>query len=481
MSLSRSTPEAQGVSAAALLDFIKDADQKIDGMHAFMLVRHGHVVAEGWWAPYSAESPHSLFSLSKSFTSTAIGLAIAEGKLSLDDEVLKFFPEDAPETLADNLKAMRLRDLLCMSSGQHAEDIEKFDFYSDESLTKAFLSLPVAHKPGTHFAYNTPGTYMLSAIVQKITGQKMVDYLRPGIFAPLEIDPQWAESKQGVSLGGFGLAIRTEGIAKFGQLYLQKGVWNGKQLIPAAWVEAATARQTSNGSSPLSDWDQGYGYQFWRCRHGCYRGDGAFGQYCIVMPELDAVVAINAGTRDMGSVMNLVWDKLLPALQSSALPADDACDARLKMALAGLTAPLPQGRATSPLAGKLSGRTFTIAANDQRIDAVALEVGEAKDTLSLRIGRTTHRITVGHNAWEKGRTFLATDLGNRQVAAGEQPVAASGAWTSDTAYTAHICFYESPITLAADLHFDGNRVTINIEPQVAFGPTTNPTLTGEAR
>ena len=139
---------------------------------------------------------------------------------------------------------------------------------------------------------------MLSAIVQKATGQTVLDYLQPRLFEPLGIEqPTWETSPQGISTGGYGLSIRTEDIAKFGQLYLQKGKWQGKQLVPASWVEAATARQTSNGSNPNSDWDQGYGYQFWRCRHGAYRGDGAFGQYCIVLPEQDAVIAITSGVR----------------------------------------------------------------------------------------------------------------------------------------------------------------------------------------
>src|SRR5262249_17904140 len=161
-------------------------------------------------------------------------------------------------------------------------------------------------------------TYMLSAIVQKTAGLTVLDYLRPRLFEPLGIeDPTWGTSPQGVSLGGYGLSIRTEDIARFGQLYLQKGEWQGRQLLPTTRVQAATSRQVSNGSSPQSDWDQGYGYQFWRCRHGAFRGDGAFGQYCLVMPEQDAVLAITSGVKDMQAVLNLVWDKLLPALGSS--------------------------------------------------------------------------------------------------------------------------------------------------------------------
>src|SRR5437660_3191760 len=178
---------------------------------------------------------------------------------------------------------------------------------------------------------------MQSAIVQKVTGQTVLDYLRPRLFEPLGIaDPTWGTSPQGITLGGYGLSIRTEDIAKFGQLYLQHGKWNDRQLIPAAWVEAATSRQTSNGSNPNSDWDQGYGYQFWRARHGAYRGDGAFGQFCIVMPEQDAVVAITSGVRDMQAVLNLVWEQLLPALKPSTLDTDDDSHKKLVRTLKGL-------------------------------------------------------------------------------------------------------------------------------------------------
>ncbi|HEY2411543.1 MAG TPA: serine hydrolase, partial [Pirellulaceae bacterium] len=284
--LPRSSPEAEGVSSAGVLAFIEAADKGLDSLHSIMLVRHGKVVAEGWWAPYSPAAPHSLYSLSKSFTSTAVGMAIAEGKLKLDDDVLKFFPEDAPAEPSKNLQAMRVSDLLRMNTGHQTEPKR----VADQVWTKAFLAHEVPFKPGTHFLYNTSATYMLSAIVQKATGEKLIDYLRPRLFEPLGIEnPTWESSPQGINTGGYGLSVRTEDIAKFGQLYLQKGTWHGKQLLPEEWVAKATARQTSNGSNPKSDWDQGYGYQFWRCRHGAYRGDGAFGQFCVVLPEQDAV------------------------------------------------------------------------------------------------------------------------------------------------------------------------------------------------
>src|SRR5262249_2958918 len=256
------------------------------------------------------------------------------------------------------LRAMRLTDLPRMPTGHKTEPPRK----PDEPWTKTFLAQPVPFKPGTHFLYNTSATYMLSAAVQKATGQTVLDYLKPRLFEPLGIEkPTWEASPQGISAGGYGLSVRTEDIAKFGQLYLQKGKWQGKQLVPEGWVEAATARQTSNGSNPRSDWDQGYGYQFWRCRHGAYRRDGAFGQYCVVLPDQDAVIAITAGVRDLQAVLNLVWDKLLPALKPSALPLDEAAAKKLAGTLKALTLRLPEAKGTP---AKVAGKKFVFPAND---------------------------------------------------------------------------------------------------------------------
>jgi CubicO group peptidase (beta-lactamase class C family) len=340
--LPRSTPEAQGISSAVVLGFIESAEAKIDALHSFMLVRHGQVVAEGWWAPHTAGQEHVLFSLSKSFTSTAVGLAVAEGKLSIDDPVLRFFPDEAPPAPSADLQAMRVRDLLTMATGHRKEDIDSFPFRSfpllpPRNLVTAFFEMPIVHKPGTQFIYDSPASYLLSAIVQKVTGQTVRDYLRPRLFEPLGMgNPTWETSAQGISFGGFGLSLRTEDIACFGQLYLQKGEWRGRQLLPAAWVEAATARQIGNGTEGTSDWNEGYGYQFWRCRQGFYRGDGARGQFCIVMPQYDAVMAITSDTNAMAAVMNLVWDVIVPAFQDAPLPANPAACEKLTAKSASL-------------------------------------------------------------------------------------------------------------------------------------------------
>ena len=484
--LLRSAPERQGISPLAILAFVEKADAEIDAMHSFMLVRHGHVVAEGWWAPYDAKTPHVLYSLSKSFTSTAVGLAIAEGKLSLDDEVLKMFPEEAPAEPSANLKAMRVRDLLRMSNGNQTEAaLWRRDAASptpDDSWTKKFLAHPVPFKPGTHFLYNSPGTFMLSAMVQKTTGASVLDYLRPRLFDPLGFDnPAWVASPEGITAGAWGLLARTEEIARFGQLYLQHGKWNGRQLVPAAWVEEATARQTSNGSSPASDWDQGYGYQFWRSRHDSYRGDGAFGQYCLVLPALDAVVVITSGVRDMQRVMNLVWDMLLPAMKEAALPDDAAGRQKLAAKLASLTLRPAAGAATAPLAAAVSRRWYEFPENERGVQAVALDFDPVALALLVRTAGGETRTPIGLGSWAKSRDGFANGL-ERILSVPARPlIAASGGWTAADAFTVKLAAYETPFYSTLTLHFDGDRLNLGSEHNVAFGPTKLPPLVGQAR
>jgi CubicO group peptidase (beta-lactamase class C family) len=471
--LPRSTPEAQGVSSAAVLAFIDAADQKVDVMNSFMLVRHGHVVAEGWWTPYDAKSRHELYSLSKSFTSTAVGMAVADGKLSIDDTVMSFFPDDAPKEPSANLKNMRVRDLLCMNTGHQSEP--SVTPATKDPWTKVFLNHTVPFKPGTHFLYNTPATYMQSAIVQKVTGKTVLEYLKPRLFDPLGIEaPTWGTSPQGVSLGGYGLNVRTEDIAKFGQLYLQKGKWGDKQLIPAEWVAMATSKQTSNGSNPKSDWDQGYGFQFWRSRNGAYRGDGAFGQYCVVLPEQDAVIAITSGTKDMQNVLNLVWDVLLPGLKKEPLPADDAGAKKLTDKLAKLSVPVQQGVKNARIPKDVSGVSYTFAANDQKVEALALRFDESGGGVKLvsKMNGEERTMECGAGEWKRGTMAVGPPA---------TPAAASGAWTADDTYTAKVVLTETPFIATLTFRFADGKLEYDAKRNVGFGPTAAPKLTGEKK
>jgi CubicO group peptidase (beta-lactamase class C family) len=469
--LVRSTSEEQGISSAALLKFVDVLDKDIHEMHSLMLLRHGKVIAEGWWHPYRPASPHMLFSLSKSFTSTAVGLAVAEGLLSVDDKVVSFFPRDLPAEVSENLAAMRVRHLLSMSSGHDQDTTGRIARRRSKNWVKSFLSLPVEHAPGTHWVYNSGNSYILSAIVQKVTGMKLIDYLQPRLFEPLGIQgATWEISPQGINMGGWGLNVVTEDIACFGQLYLQKGKWNRKRILTEAWVEEATASHIANDRTD-SDWHQGYGYQFWRCQHNAYRGDGAFGQYCIVMPEQDAVLAITSAVDDMQAVLNQVWAYLLPAFEQSALPADASARATLAQRLSGLALLSPYGVPYSPLAAGLSGKTYLLEHNRMKIEAVSFEFGTKESQVVVRDNDGEHAIVCRPGEWTESRALLF----------GGQPAVSvtSGAWISTDTFLISLRWYETPFYNTYSCRFKDGRVLISTWINVSFGPKKGPTLRGK--
>lgn len=478
--LQRTTPEAQGISSSAILGFIEEAEQTIHELHSLMLLRHGAVVAEGWWEPFGPDDPHMLFSLSKSFTSTGAGFAIAEGLFSLDDSVISFFPDDLPEHVSENLASMRVRHLLSMSTG-HADDTLGVVLH-EQNWARAFLAHPVEYTPGTHFLYNSGATYMVSAIVQRVAGMTLLEYLRPRLMEPLSIrDATWETSPSGVNTGGWGLKIKTRDIAKFGQLYLQDGKWGGTQLLPEGWVAEATRSHISNAPADAIDWGQGYGFQFWRCRFGAYRGDGAFGQFCVVMPEQDAVLAITSGLMDMQAVLNLVWKYLLPAMGPVALSEDDTAQTRLANKLASLSLIPPQGEHSSPISSRESGHKFVFEPNDQKFEAITVRWGDEQDSVMLWVNGEVYQVACGHGRWVKGRTAFNTSIGRLGSASTvvQQPVAASGAWTADNTYVACLYFYETPFRLTITCRFGDGSVVVDQKMNVSFDPSGRPSLTAK--
>lgn len=470
--LPRSTPESQGVSSKAVLAFVQAVNTQITELHSYMLVRHGQVVAEGWWKPYAPTYPHMLFSLSKSFTSTAVGLAVAERRLSVEDTVLSFFPEFAPKKVSPNLAAMRVKHLLSMVTGHAADTLERI-YKRGGNWVRNFLALPVENEPGAPFVYNNGASFMLSAIVQKLTGQTLLDYLTPRLFEPLGIEhPTWESVPGGINAGGWGLSITTEDIAKFGQLYLQQGVWNGKQLISAAWVSAATRKQVPNDTNENPDWQQGYGYQFWRCRHNCYRGDGAFGQFCVVMPEQDAVLAITAGVEKMQPILDLVWQHLLPAFSQADLQPDSAAHKKLVKFSGGLAFSAPQGEKHSALAAGVSGKTYQVEPNPVKVSSLVFDFGAEGCRVSVMQGkRHRHSFEVGYGAWKEGWTTLTT----RQPA----HIFASGVWQSANTFVMTLRFVETPFTSTVTCLFEGDSLTVTQVANLAFGPKEGATLRGK--
>jgi CubicO group peptidase (beta-lactamase class C family) len=465
--LQRAAPERQGVASSVLLQFVETLENQIHEIHSFMLLRHGAVVAEGWWSPYGREHPHMLFSLSKSFTSTAVGLAVTEGHFSIDDLVLSFFPDETPAEVSEPLAAMRVRHLLSMSTGHAVDTWSYMVERPDGNWIKGFFEVPVLHTPGTHFLYNTGATYMLSAIVQKTTGLKLMDYLTPRLFEPLGIEnATWEESPQGINVGGIGLSMKTEDIARFGQLYLQKGMWQGRQLLSEAWITEATASQISNGEGAESDWTQGYGYQFWRCRHGAYRGDGVFGQYCIIMPEQDAVLVITAGVDvfDMQQPLDLVWEILLPAMRVDALPEDVSAQEKLSEKLSSLSLPPVQGQAASPISSQISGRTYGVDINELKIETITLNFAGSGCTVKIKTAAGGETISCGYGMWQQGQTTLF----NNPWLFALTPIAASGAWTAEDRFTMIVRLYETPFFHTLVYHFVGDEMMVETRVNVSF-------------
>ncbi len=476
--LARATPESQGISSASILRFVEAVESQIHELHSLMLLRHGKVVAEGWWSPYGREYPHLLFSLSKSFTSTAIGLAVSEGILTLDDQVISFFTDEAPAEPNEHLAAMQVSHLLTMSTGQDNDTWLNMIDRADGDWIKGFFEVPVVSPPGSHFVYNNGASYLLSAIIQKVTGMKLVDYLKSRLFEPLGItNAIWKESPQGISGGGIGLSLKTEDVARFGQLYLQKGRWQDRQILSKDWVQEATGSQISNVGIEV-DWSQGYGYQFWRSRHNAYRGDGVFGQWCIVMPEQDAVLAITAGIDlfESQQPLNLVWEILLPAMQADALPDDSAAYDTLFKKLSGLILMPVQGQPTSPIIPQISGRTYAVDANELKLEAITLSFSDLGCEVRFKTAAGEEPITCGYSSWQRGEITLF----NQPLLFDYSPVAVSGAWTDDDTFTMIFRLYETPFFHTLVCNFAGDELMIESRINVSLESTKPLLLTARS-
>jgi CubicO group peptidase (beta-lactamase class C family) len=476
-SFPRSTPEAEGVSVAGIDSFLTAAGQSKHEFHSIMVLRHGKVVAEGWWNPYASTLKHALYSTSKSFTSTAVGFAITEKRLSLNDKVVSFFPESLPDTVKPFLAELTVKDLLMMSAGMEPDPTSVIPFAKTDWV-KGFLSTRIVNQPGTKFLYNTMATFMLSAIVQKVTGQREVEYLKPRLFEPLGITGEdWEVNKQGINTGGWGLRLKTEDMAKLGQLYLQKGMWHGKQILPAAWVNEATtfkidqAPGVAQSKKDSSDWMQGYCYQFWRCRHNAFRADGAFGQYIIVMPDQDAVIAVTCETPDMQGEINLVWQYLLPAMHKGTLPANPSGDEAVKNRLANLSlAPLPQKSAT----GTLDGKTYNFAENALQIKSITFKQDAGVCRAIIQKDSGSYTLNFGSGKWEPGLTDMDGPgllTGAKEDISFLRPYKVDGsyAWTDNKTIELKLRYIESPHSETFTCRFDNGKLDLKWEPSFAYG------------
>lgn len=472
--LPRSTPEAEGVSSQGIISFLDSAVTSKHEFHSIMFLRHGKVIAEGWWNPYRADLKHTLYSCSKSFTATAIGFAVSEKKLSVKDKVISFFPNDLPDTVSSFLSELSVKDVLSMSVGQDPDPTGSI-VSKDTNWVRGFLSLPIINKPGTKFLYNSLGTYMLSAIVQKVTGQKVIDYLTPRLFQPLGITGMdWETDPNGINTGGWGLRLKTEDMARFAQLFLQKGKWNGKQILPATWVEEASTLKIiqhpeySQAKRDSSDWEQGYCYQMWRCRHNAFRGDGAFGQFMIVMPDEDAVIAITSETSDMQGELNMVWKYLLPAMHKQKLNADKKAQTILQQKLQSLALRQPDKGVENSTQSNISGKAFNMEPNDKNIQAISFQFKDSQWQVGLKTDTAFYKLNFWRGKWIEDQT---TRHGPNLVSAAKAnltglppfKIAGEYSWKDENTLELILRYIESPHTETLDCTFNADNIKILIQ------------------
>lgn len=403
--LPRSTPEAQGVPSRLVEQFLKDLEALKDAdTHSVIIQRHGVQIVQAHFKPYRGDYPHILYSLSKTFTATAVGFAVQEGLLSLDDRLLDLFADKAlPVPLRNGrLSTLTIRHLLTMQSGVKFNELGSV---LERDWAKGFMQSEFAFEPGSQFSYNSMNSYMLSAAICRKAGMGLVEYLTPRLFEPLGIrGVQWETCPNGIEKGGWGLMLRPEDMAKLGQLYLQKGCYpvNGRmrRLLSVDWVRQATANQTGCCKGA----PHGYGYHIWLCkRPGVYNFNGMFGQYVIVLPKSDMVVAITGGSQNLmpeSGTLGLVQDTFgrKELLSDAPLPKDICALKSMVRTIQGLTLfkkeILPR-RTPASLFRRLAGRKKELTDTERRYNGTQYSLSKSFGSLLPMVLQCVHNNFTG--------------------------------------------------------------------------------------
>lgn len=349
-------PEEVGVDSKVITAFLNEINEKGLGLQSFTVVCHDKVCAQGFFKPYNADTPHVLYSMSKSVTSTAIGFAVSEGLISLNDRVAEFFPE-YPMSKRPFNRMLTIRMLLTMHSDKL---ITVLDEKGQKDWIANFMGATFILPPNTKFNYISENTFMLSAIISRVTGMSVVDYLYPRIFEPLGIEkPFWEMDGAGNNAGGWGLYMKSEDLAKFFLPYIHNGKWiDGTQIVPEIWVKEATRKQVNSVRDGYIDNMEGYGYQFWRNPiANSSRADGLFGQRCFLFPDYDALVVLNCGEAEDYKVMKVFWKYFPQCFGYEALPENkQAYDEMLETIEGCHVEELPATERNIEMEQKISGR-----------------------------------------------------------------------------------------------------------------------------
>jgi CubicO group peptidase (beta-lactamase class C family) len=427
--LPRSTPEEQGVPSEAVLRLARRWEREGNEPHGMVLIRHGVVVAEAAWRPWPRDGIRLVYSVSKTFLAIAAALAEADGALARDERLVDVFPEAAG---AAGPRAARLtvEDCLRMSTGHHGDTLDAFAGLGEESVA-VFLAAEPEQEPGSWFLYHNGASRVLALAVQRRTGQRLLDYLRPRVLDPLGVSEAAWTTWAGTDLGHSGLHVSTDALARLGLLLLQDGVWRGRRLLPAGWVATASSplADTTHHPDP-ADWTVGYGYQMWRSRNG-FRADGAYGQFALVLPDHDLVVAVTSCTEMTVEVLEAVWDELLPHLHEIPLPPDPAAQERLRSTLEAATAPPSGSTVTAPPAD--GPWTFTHEPTDEHPALRSVVVRRAEEGWLLEVD-DGERLTIecGDRWWPD---------------AARSPWVASGGWVGPGVFEATVVAHETPHSL----------------------------------
>lgn len=364
-----SSPESVGIPSSAILNFLRRIDAERINMHGFLLVRHNRIAAEGYWAPWSADRKHRMYSVSKSFVALAVGMMIDEGKLTLDTPVAQFFPDKAPAALHPWLAASTVRDLLMMSTA-HSQTSYTRD---DSDWVWTFFNRVPSHPPGSIFAYDTAATVVLTAIVEQLAGMPFLDYMRPRFLdrVGFSADAWCVRTPEGGSWGGSGVICTLRDLAKVGLTCMNGGLWGDERVLPEEYVRAATAKQSDNAIRGNS----GYGYQIWREQDNGFSFRGMGSQYAICFPDkgfMFTCIADTQGAPSGSPIPDVMREELYPHLADGPLPEDRATQAELTAKIEQLAVlPLP-GSASMPLAPNVNGVWYGLEDNPMGITRTRL-------------------------------------------------------------------------------------------------------------
>lgn len=376
---------AEDVSVGALNTYYEKAQAERQEIHTLQVWKGDRCLCRLAPEPYSCDDRREVYSLSKTFCSTAIGCAVDEGLLTVDDRIIDIFPDKLPEVVSENLAKMKVRHVLSMNTG-HAACVMSHMFASDD-VAKAFLALEVPFEPGTHFAYNTGATCLLSAIITRLTGETLYDYLSRKILFPIGIrDAVWNLCGEGVNEGGIGIQITSDDIIKLGRLYANRGMWNGQRLLSEQWIAEASSFHSDNSTNGTPDWKCGYGYQIWLNVADGYRGDGAFGQLMVILPKLDIVMAAQGKVPAMQTELDLLVEL------AQHIPDEDS-ETELR---------LPDYTPAMPAETAFAGEDAWYTLENNRIGWKKLHLYREDNVLTLDFsdGRKISRITAGAGHYE---------------------------------------------------------------------------------